>query len=80
MFINPNEYMSKRMSQFIQRYIHDQGVKWIIYVSKCSTSIQIPYVKTELTKHIKAAALGHKMWQFINRFLQRYVLVIFLFT
>ena len=32
-----------------------------IYVSKCSTSIQIPHIQTVLTKHIKVAALGNKM-------------------
>ena len=32
-----------------------------IYVSKCSASIQIPHIQMVLTKHIKAADLGHKM-------------------
>ena len=32
-----------------------------IYVSKCSASIQIPHIQAVLTKHIKVAALGHKM-------------------
>ena len=35
---------------------------------------------TVLTKRIEAAALGHKMWQFIDCFLQSYMLLIFLFT
>ena len=43
---------------------------------KCSTSIQIPHIQTLLTKHIKVAALG----QFINLFLQSYMLLLFLFT
>ena len=45
-----------------------------IYVSKCSTSIQIPHIQTVLTKHVAVAALGHMMWQFINCFLQSYML------
>ena len=32
----------------------------IIYVSKCSASIQIPHIQTVLTKLIEVAALGHK--------------------
>ena len=32
-----------------------------IYVSKCSASIHIPHIQMVLTKHIKAADLGHKM-------------------
>ena len=51
-----------------------------IYVSKCSTSIQIPHIQTILTKHIEVAPLGHKIWQFINCFLQNYMMLIFLFT
>ena len=51
-----------------------------IYVSKCSASIQIPHIQTVLTKHIEVAALGRKMWQFINCFLQSYMLLIFLFS
>ena len=31
-----------------------------VYVSKCSTSIQIPHIQTVLTKHIEVNALGHK--------------------
>ena len=50
------------------------------YVSKCSTSIHIAHIQTVLTKHIEVSALGHKMWQFINSFLQSYRLLIFLFT
>ena len=45
-----------------------------IYVSMCSASIPIPHIQTVLTKHIEVAALGHKMWQFINCFLQSYTL------
>ena len=52
----------------------------LIYVSKCSASIQVPHIQTVLTKNIEVAALGHKMWQFINCFLQSYMLLIFLFT
>ena len=33
----------------------------ILYVSKCSASVQIPLIQTVLTKHIKVDALGHKM-------------------
>ena len=51
---------------------------WYFYVSKCSASIQIPHIQTVLMKHIEVAALGHKMWQFIDRFLQSYMLLTFL--
>ena len=51
-----------------------------LYLSKCSASIQIPHIQTVLTKRIEVAALGHKMRQFINCFLQSYMLLIFLFT
>ena len=55
-------------------------VPHVIYASKCSASIQIPHIQTVLTKRIDVAALGHKMRQFINCFLQSYMLLIFLFT
>ena len=52
----------------------------LIYVSKCSASIQIPHIRTVSTKHIEVAALGHKMSQFINCFSQSYMLLIFYLT
>ena len=33
----------------------------ILYVSKCSASVQVPLIQTVLTKHIEVDALGHKM-------------------
>ena len=33
----------------------------MIYVSNCSTSIQIPHIQTVLTKHTEVAAVSHKM-------------------
>ena len=44
------------------------GSHTFVYVSKCSASVQIPHIQTVLTKRIEVAALGHKMWQFSNRF------------
>ena len=45
-----------------------------------SASVLQAYKFLALTKRIEVAALGHKMWQFINCFLQSYMLFIFLFT
>ena len=49
----------------VRACVHACVITWnclgTIYVSKCSASIQIPHIQTVLTKHIKAANLGHKM-------------------
>ena len=53
----------------------------LLFVSASGfASVQIPHIQTVLTKHIELAALGPKMRQFINCFLQSYMLLTFLFT
>jgi len=60
----------------------DRGTRRLSSTPLCqqvfSASIQIPHIQTVLTNHIEDAALGHKMWQFINCFLKLNLLVLFL--
>ena len=74
-----SKWVKEWVNQFIQWYIHDQGVNGS-FMSASVPQAWIPHSQTVLTKHIEVAALGHKMWQFINCFLQSYMLLIFLFT
>ena len=59
--------------------------KYFITLVAYFMSASVPQAYRFLTfeqyqQNIKIAALGHKMWQFNNYFLQSYVLLIFFFT